>query len=140
MQKEASNRIGPVHTDVCLWLDYYGELLSARQKEIVSLYYDEDLSLSEIASLTGLTRQGIHDRIRRGVANLESYESALALVERDLKIENILQQSLRFCEKDDSDRVRDCLDKLWKILKPGEDVITDVADEGRESRGDNGII
>ena len=77
----------PLHTDVCLWLDYYGDLLTSRQREVLTLYFDEDWSLSEIAEHTGLSRQGIHDQIRRGVARLSALESSLELARRDRLME-----------------------------------------------------
>ncbi len=63
-------------------LDIYGELLSTKQRELIDLACNEDLSLSEIAETSGLTRQGVHDSIRRGELQLESYEQKLGLYER----------------------------------------------------------
>ena len=63
MQDENTIFKDPVHTDVCLWLDYYSDLLSARQRQVLTLYFNEDWSLSEIAGQTGLSRQGVHDQI-----------------------------------------------------------------------------
>jgi hypothetical protein len=57
------------HTDICLWLDYYGDLLSERQLQVLTYFYADDLSLAEIADLTGLTRQGVHEQVRRGASN-----------------------------------------------------------------------
>ncbi len=61
--------------------DIYGNLLSDRQREIVSLYYNDDLSLGEIAELTGLTRQGVRDSVIKGVAFLEEYEKKLGFIQ-----------------------------------------------------------
>lgn len=63
-------------------LDLYGGLLSDRQREICALCYDDDLSLSEIASLTGITRQGVRDARRRAEAILFAYEEKLGLLAR----------------------------------------------------------
>ncbi|HZK28866.1 MAG TPA: sigma factor-like helix-turn-helix DNA-binding protein [Clostridia bacterium] len=140
MKKEDSNRISPAHTDVCLWLDYYGELLSARQKEILCLYYDEDWSLSEIADLTNLSRQGVHDRVRRGVAKLESYETTLALVDRDLKMEKLLNTALELSQRIDTEGIRQLLEQLRKLLKSAQVGIGETDGESLEARGNHGII
>ena len=63
-------------------LDYYGELLTEKQKDLLELYYNEDLSLGEIAELKGITRQGVRDAIKRGEAFLFELEEKLKLVEK----------------------------------------------------------
>ena len=64
--------------------DFYGELLTESQREILEMYYFEDLSLSEIAETRGTSRAAVHDLIRRSEAKLEGYEEKLHLVERFL--------------------------------------------------------
>ena len=63
-------------------LDFYGPLLTEHRREVVRLYCEEDLSLSEIAELCGITRQGAHDAIRHAFAQLEKYEQTLGLLAR----------------------------------------------------------
>lgn len=65
-----------------LLLSFYGAMLTDRQQEALRLYYEDDLSLSEIASLCGVTRQGAHDLIRRGEAQLFVLETKLGLRDR----------------------------------------------------------
>jgi predicted DNA-binding protein YlxM (UPF0122 family) len=62
--------------------DYYGGLLGERQREIFSLYHEDDLSLSEIAETIGITRQGVHDALKKAESALAEYEDKLGLVER----------------------------------------------------------
>jgi|GEM_PF-1003258 len=62
--------------------ELYGSLLTERQREMLSWYYEYDLSLAEIAEQAGVSRQAVHDLLRRGVAVLEGYERRLRLVER----------------------------------------------------------
>lgn len=62
-----------------LLLSFYGPLLTERQRQILRYYFEEDLSLSEIAELLGLTRQAVHDAIQRGVEQLERWEEKLQL-------------------------------------------------------------
>ena len=69
-----------------LLYDFYGELLTAHQKNIYEQFVLEDLSLSEIAEDAGISRQGVHDLIKRCNKPLEGYESKLHLVERFLSI------------------------------------------------------
>ena len=52
--------------EVSLLLDFYGELLKPGVRETIDLYYNDDLSLAEVADQCGITRQGVHDSIRRG--------------------------------------------------------------------------
>ena len=51
--------------EISMLLDFYGEMLTDKQREVVSLYYNEDLSLAEIASIAQITRQGVRDSIKR---------------------------------------------------------------------------
>lgn len=62
--------------------ELYGALLTARQRELLAWYYDLDLSLGEIAAETGVSRQAVHDLLRRGVRVLEGYERRLGLRQR----------------------------------------------------------
>lgn len=63
-------------------LDFYGELLTEKQRECFDLHYNEDLSLSEIAEQSGISRQGVWDNIRRAEAALESIEEKTGLIRR----------------------------------------------------------
>ena len=66
----------------CLLLDFYGEVLSDNQREMMDLYYNEDFSLSEIADEVGITRQGVRDAVRRAEDTLDSLENKLGLIAR----------------------------------------------------------
>ena len=65
-----------------LLYDFYGELLTERQKEVMELYNEENLSLAEIAEEFGISRQGVHDTLHKAQKALEEYERKLGLVER----------------------------------------------------------
>ena len=75
-----------------LLLDFFGELLSARQRECCELYYNDDLSLSEIAETCGISRQGAWDNIRRGAEALEEIENKTGLLHRHVKNAEHLKQ------------------------------------------------
>jgi predicted DNA-binding protein YlxM (UPF0122 family) len=69
-------------TRVNLLYDFYGNLLTDKQRECLELYYQHDLSLAEIADNSGISRQGVHDLIKRAVRTLEKAEKRLTLVRR----------------------------------------------------------
>ncbi|MBE6016765.1 MAG: DNA-binding protein [Lachnospiraceae bacterium] len=69
-----------------LLFDFYGDLLTEHQKLVYGSFVQENLSLSEIAQDSHISRQGVHDLIRRCRNSLEEYESKLHLVDRFLKI------------------------------------------------------
>lgn len=68
--------------DVTILLDFYGDMLTAKQREFLDYYYNEDLSLSEIAENVGITRQGVRDAIKRAEGQLFEMEGRLGLVKR----------------------------------------------------------
>lgn len=82
---------------ICRLIDIYGNALSERQKDVVDLYYNEDLSLAEISENCGITRQGVRDAIRHGVETLHTLESSLGFAS---KIDNLskLATDIRNCE------------------------------------------
>ncbi len=65
---------------VVLLFDFYGELLTSRQRHIFKLYYYEDFSLGEIAELENISRQAVHDLLQRVEEVLWAYEDKLRLV------------------------------------------------------------
>ncbi len=65
-----------------LLYDFYGALLSERQKQVMGLYHEENLSLAEIADEFGISRQGVHDALQKAEKSLEVYEAKLGLVKK----------------------------------------------------------
>lgn len=78
--------------NISVLLDFYGQMLTEKQYEVVELYYNDDLSLAEIAELSGITRQGVRDSIKRAEIQLLSYEERLGLVARFSSIQQRLEQ------------------------------------------------
>lgn len=78
--------------EVSLLLDFYGEVLTQKQREVIELYYNEDLSLAEIAEHTHITRQGVRDSIKRGETALFEMEQKLGLAARFALVRSQLQQ------------------------------------------------
>ena len=60
--------------------DFYGSLLNKAQSEVMALYHEDDMSLSEIAEELGQTRQAVHYTLRKAEKALESYEEKLGLI------------------------------------------------------------
>ena len=84
-----------------LLYDFYGELLTEHQKEIYEQFIVDDLSLSEIAKDAGISRQGVHDLIKRCNKILEEYEEKLHLVERFLSVKEKVHQIDRLLEEEE---------------------------------------
>ena len=74
-----------------LLFDYYGELLSEKQRVCFDLYYNQDLSLSEIASELGITRQGVHDSLSRAETALGEFERVTGCIARDRRTAKALE-------------------------------------------------
>lgn len=77
---------------VAYLLDFYGNLFGDKQRDILEMYYQEDMSLSEIASSVGITRQGVYDNIKRGEKEILDMESKLMLMDRFLEISESLDR------------------------------------------------
>ena len=79
--------------------DFYGELLTERQKEFFDLYYNEDLSLAEIAENYGISRQGVRDVIVRAEAIMTDLEDKTGLMKRFMLMQQQVQAILDAAEK-----------------------------------------
>lgn len=88
--------------NISLLLDFYGNLLPDKQLSMMEQYYQEDLSLSEIASDSGITRQGVHDNLKRASAELRAYEEKLGLTERFSDITHAADSIRKIVNSEDS--------------------------------------
>ena len=79
-------------TQASLLYDFYGQLLSKRQKEVMELYHEENLSLSEIAAEFDISRQGVHDALKNAEKSLKSYEEKLGLVAKFQKSSDAVKE------------------------------------------------
>ena len=68
--------------DMILLLDFYGDMLTEKQRDFISFYYNDDLSLAEIAENVGITRQGVRDAIKRAESQLIEMEERVGFVSR----------------------------------------------------------
>lgn len=78
----ATDRLLTDRLAVIRLFDVYARLLTQRQQRLIVMYFHDDLSLSEIAERFGVTRQAIHDGVRRSLAELVRYEDLLGVVQR----------------------------------------------------------
>ncbi len=72
--------------EMTLLFDFFGDLLTERQREFFDYYYNEDLSLGEIAENSGITRQGVRDIIVRARGTLKELEEKTGIVQRFLNM------------------------------------------------------
>ena len=80
-------------------LDFYGELLTPKQRECYDLHYNDDLSLSEIAEQLGISRQGVWDNIRRAESSLQDIEEKTGLIRRFSRTQQSLDKLLGQMER-----------------------------------------
>ena len=82
-----------------LLFDFYGEMLNEHKKRIFEDYVLNDYSLAEIANEEGISRQGVHDIVKRCTKKLKEYESALHLVEKFQNMKTKLNEATELLEK-----------------------------------------
>lgn len=106
-----------------LLYDFYGELLTEHQKSIYEAAVLEDYSLSEIAQMYGITRQGVHDMVKRCDKILMQYEEKLKLVQKFLlmkemvsQIEKLSQSKADVVEKDHLAKIHLLAENIMKEL------------------------
>ncbi len=80
-------------------LDFYGDLLTDKQRECYDLHFNEDLSLSEIAEQLSISRQGVWDNIRRAEMSLTEIEEKTGLLARFESVKQKIAEIKRECEK-----------------------------------------
>ena len=101
-----------------LLYDFYGELLTDHQKNIYEQVVMEDLSISEIAANQGVSRQSVHDLVKRCEKTLEAYENKLHLVEKFLSIgKNIREIETLLNQYDKDNESNELITKIRKLSK-----------------------
>lgn len=100
--------------------DFYGELLNDHQKSIYEEYVLDNLSLSEIAEERGISRQGVHDLIKRADKTLNEYENKLQLIRKFMnikdKVNRINEISVEMTEGVDKERATKIISITNEIL------------------------
>jgi predicted DNA-binding protein YlxM (UPF0122 family) len=105
--------------NIGMLMDFYGQLLTEKQFDSLDLYYNQDLSLSEIAEEMQISRQGVRDSVKRGEKQLFELEQKLGLVQRFVQISNQVGQIEKMIEQlegqPQAQPVADDLKQLKKI-------------------------
>ncbi|MBO5248399.1 MAG: DNA-binding protein [Clostridia bacterium] len=85
--------------EITLLLDFYGNALTERQRRTAELYFQEDLSLGEIGEMTGITRQGVRDGLKKAEKALFEWEDRLGIAQRFLRQRKALQEARQAAEQ-----------------------------------------
>ena len=112
-----------------LLYDFYGDMLTEKQKQIFDLYHNEDLSLAEIAEITGITRQGVRDSVVRSEAALRGMEEKTGLIARFREMEEKREEVHRlvdeFAKSPDFHHITnvsaDKIRKIWFLSRSAEE-------------------
>ena len=113
--------------ELSLLADYYGAFLTENQRKLISMNANEDLSLSEIAEIRGISKQGVRDTLQRGEKQLCDMEEKLGLIKRDRKLRGLLEElktQVNALNTDNADLsgIRSITDELIRITE-GKDGI-----------------
>lgn len=104
---------------ISILLDIYGNLLTDKQKKLLDDYYNNDLSLSEIAQNESITRQAVRDNLKKGENNLIEYENKLNIMQKNLKqqekIKNIFEEIINLENKIENSKCK----KEFENIKNG---------------------
>jgi len=105
---------------IILLKDFYGPLLTDKQRDVMSLHYENDWSLAEIADQMDITRQGVYDILKRAEAALHEYESRLGLVGRFLetrcRLQEVYELILEQPEATEKDKALQILEEINDML------------------------
>lgn len=101
---------------MALLVDFYGQLLTEKQRQAMELYYSEDLSLGEIAESLVISRQAVHDLVKRSGKILEEYELNLGLVQKHLSLKQGLEQISDILKKYRQAKQEVLLDQVENII------------------------
>ncbi|MCH5210059.1 MAG: DNA-binding protein [Oscillospiraceae bacterium] len=108
----------PKDLNITILLDVYGQLLTEKQRFAIDMYYNEDLSLAEIAEEIDISRQGVRDSIKQGEKHLVEYEEQLGIVKRFHNINSHIG------------KLRELLNKCgFKEIEEAEEILKRISEE-----------
>ena len=100
-----------------LLLDFYGNLLTDKTRLTLDMYLNDDLSLAEIAEEEEISRQGVHDTVKRGLKQLNGYEDKLGLVKRFLEQRESVREAIDLIDSKEYEDARKVLSKLSEEIE-----------------------
>ena len=99
-------------------LDFYGDVLTERKKEVLDMYYNEDLSLAEIAEQIGISRQGVRDLIKKAEEELLFLEEKLGLAKKMSALRHHSDNMVRIAENTELPlEIKTEIEEIAKIIK-----------------------
>ncbi len=108
------------HIEISMLWEIYGKLLTEKQYQVLNYYYNNDLSLSEIAENNNISRQGVRDLIKKGEDKLFDYEEKLKIMENNTRnertIQLILAQLSKIRENSSDKKIEKILNEVQKEL------------------------
>ena len=104
------------------WLgDFYGGLLTEKQRQVLSLYCEEDLTMSEIAQEAGISRQGVHEMLSRTQARLKELEDSLGMAARFARMQEGLTACRSALTEGRYDEAAQTIDRLIRLDQEDND-------------------
>lgn len=112
--------------EISYLLDFYGDVLTDKQRDVMEQYYNDDFSLSEIAENFGISRQGVRDAIKRGETTMLELEEKIGFAKRYRAIQDglarldHLTREIRFCNAnryDMSEEIQNSCNEMLDIVK-----------------------
>ena len=101
---------------ISLLYQLYGKMLTEKQQEIIEDYYNNDLSLSEIAENNDITRQAVRDIIKKSEKKLNSYEKTLGLMQKSIEQKNKIEEIIKNIKNIKKEEIKDIEKELKKLL------------------------
>lgn len=87
--------------EISLLMDFYKDILTEKQQKVMELYYNEDFSLTEIANVVGITRQGVYDMVKRAEMQVYQLEDKLSLFKKFKNMRDEILEILNYIDKID---------------------------------------
>lgn len=113
--------------EISLLMDFYGQLITKRQYQILDLHYNNDYSFGEIAELLNISRQGVYDNVKKGKRLLNNFEKKLGLVEKFLEQKVKTEKALKDIESINTEKLaqedKERLKKVKEFLNEINDIM-----------------